>query len=72
MRPNLNSLMQLAQQQAMRDPKLRNALTMIQGKSPQELQTMAMNMCRERQTTPEQVLKDLGVLLTQPGAYGPM
>jgi hypothetical protein len=52
--------MQLAQQQAMRDPKLRNALTMIQGKSPQELQTMAMNMCRERQTTPEQVLKDLG------------
>lgn len=60
MRPNLNSLMQLAQQQAMRDPKLRNALTMIQGKSPQELQTMAMNMCRERKTTPEQVLKDLG------------
>lgn len=60
MRPNLNSLMQLAQQQAMRDPKVRNALTMIQGKSQQELQTMAMNMCRERQTTPEQVLKDLG------------
>ena len=60
MKPNLNRLMQLAQQQAMRDPKMRNALTMIQGKSPQELQTMAMNMCRERQTTPEQVLKDLG------------
>lgn len=60
MKPNLNSLMQMAQQQAMRDPKLRNALTMIQGKSPQELQTMAMNMCRERKTTPEQVLKDLG------------
>ena len=60
MRPNLNSLMQLARQQAVRDPKLRNALTMIQGKSPQELQTMAVNMCRERQTTPEQVLKDLG------------
>lgn len=60
MRPNLNSLMQLARQQAVRDPKLRNALTMIQGKSPKELQTMAMNMCRERKTTPEQVLKDLG------------
>ena len=60
MRPNLNSLMQLAQQQAVRDPKLRNALTMIQGKTKEELQTMAMNMCRERQTTPEQVLKDLG------------
>lgn len=61
MKPNLNNLLQLAQQQAMRDPKVKNALQMIQGKSQQELKTMAMNMCRERQTTPEQVLRGLGI-----------
>lgn len=61
MKPNLNSLMQMMQQQAMRDPQIRNAMQMLQGKSSQELKTMAMNMCKERKTTPEQVLRQLGI-----------
>lgn len=57
---NLSNFMQLMQSRAMQDPQVRNAMQMIQGKSPQELKQMAMNMCKERGTTPEQVLKNLG------------
>lgn len=61
MNPMTNNFMRMMDQQAMRDPQVRSAMQMLQGKSQQELKTMAMNMCRERQTTPEQVLRQLGI-----------
>lgn len=62
MKLNVNSFMQMMQQQAMRNPQVKNAMNMLQGKSTQELQQMAMNMCRERNTTPEQVLRQMGFM----------
>lgn len=62
MKMNINGFMQMMQQQAMRNPQVKNAMSMLQGKSTQELQQMAMNMCRERKTTPEQVLRQLGFM----------
>ena len=56
-----NNFMRMMEQQAMRDPQIRGFMQMLQGKNQQELKTMAMNMCRERQVTPEQVLRQLGI-----------
>ena len=62
MKMNINGFMQIMQQQAMRNPQVKNAMSMLQGKSNKELQQMAMNMCRERNTTPEQVLRQMGFM----------
>lgn len=53
--------MQMLQQMAMSDPRVAQAVQMMQGKSPAELQQMAANMCRERGTTPEAVMRQLGI-----------
>ena len=50
----------LMQQLAQSNPQINQAMTMLQGKSPQEIRQMAENMCRERGTTPEQVMQMLG------------
>ena len=52
---------QIIQQMAVSDPKAAQAMQMMQGKSPAELRQMATNMCRERGTTPEAVLRQLGL-----------
>lgn len=52
---------QIIQQMAMRNPQIAQASRMIQGKSPQQLQQMAINMCREQGTTPEAILQSLGL-----------
>ena len=52
---------QLMQQMAMSDPRAAQAMQMMQGKSPAELRQMATNMCRERGTTPEAVMQQLGI-----------
>ena len=52
---------QLMQQMAMSDPRAAQAMQMMQGKSPAELRQMATNMCRERGTTPETVMQQLGI-----------
>ena len=70
----MNNLMQLVsavrsggnpyhimQQMAMSNPQAAQAMRMMQGKTPAELQQMATNMCRERGTTPEAVLHQLGL-----------
>ena len=62
MKMNINGFMQMMQQQAMKNPQVKNAMSMLQGKSTKELQHMAMNMCRERNTTPEQVLRQMGFM----------
>lgn len=51
----------LMQQMARTNPQINQAMTMMQGKSPQEIRQMAENMCRERGTTPEQVMQMLGL-----------
>lgn len=52
---------QMIAQMARSNPQMAQAAQMISGKSPQQLQQMAINMCRERGTTPEAVLKSLGL-----------
>lgn len=52
---------QVIQQIAKSNPQMAQAARMIQGKSPQQLQQMAINMCRERGTTPEDVMRRLGI-----------
>lgn len=51
----------LVEQMARNNPQMAQAARMISGKSPQQLQQMALNMCRERGTTPEAVLQQLGI-----------
>lgn len=51
----------LMEQLARTNPQINQAMTMIRGKSPQELRQMAESMCRERGTTPEQIMQMLGI-----------
>lgn len=50
----------LVNQMARNNPQMAQAARMISGKSPAQLQQMAVNMCKECGTTPEAVLKQLG------------
>lgn len=51
----------LIQQMAKTNPAMAQAERIIRGKTPAELQTIAVNMCRERGTNPETVLRQLGI-----------
>lgn len=57
--------MQMLQQLAGRNPQAAQVLRMVQGKTPQQLRSMAENMCRERGTNIEQVAQQLGISLPQ-------
>ncbi|MBR4953136.1 MAG: hypothetical protein IKZ30_01330 [Oscillospiraceae bacterium] len=43
------------------DPRMGQAMQMLQGKSPAELKQMAENMAKERGTTVEQIAQSLGI-----------
>ncbi len=43
------------------DPKIAQALRLIRGKSPEELERTARNLAKEAGTTPEQILESLGI-----------
>ena len=43
------------------NPQMGQAMKIIQGKSPAELQQIATNMAKERGTTVEQVAQSLGI-----------
>lgn len=49
------------QQMAQGNPQMQQAMQMIQGKSPEQLQRMAQNMCKERGTTPEAIMQQFGI-----------
>ena len=49
-------------QMAGRDPRMRQAMQMINGKNPQQLRQMAENMCRECGTTVDDVARQLGLM----------
>ena len=53
--------LQMAQRMARSDPKLSQAVKMLDGKSPQQLQQIATNMCKEMGTTPEEFARKLGI-----------
>lgn len=49
------------QQQAQHKPAFRQLSGLIQGKSPEQLRTMAENMAKERGTTLDNVARQLGL-----------
>lgn len=50
---------QIIAQMARNNPQMAQAAQMIGGKSDAELRQIAMNMCRERGTTPDAVVQSL-------------
>ena len=55
--------MYLLQQMAAQDPQVSQAMRMIQGKSPQQLRSMAENMAKERGVSLESMANQLGITL---------
>jgi len=53
--------MQMMQQMAGQDPRIAQAMQMMQGKNAQQLQSMAQNMARERGIDLNQMIRDLGM-----------
>lgn len=53
--------MRLLQQIAVNDPRMAQAMKMVQGKNTQQLQQMAQNMAKERGTSVEEVIQNLGL-----------
>lgn len=53
--------MQFMRQIAGNDPRMAQAMKMVQGKNTQQLQQMAQNMARERGTSVEEVMQNLGL-----------
>ena len=51
----------LLSQMARSDPRAAQALQMLQGKSPDQLRTMAENMARERGISIEEIARSLGL-----------
>ena len=52
---------QLMLQMAQTDPRMAQAVNMMKGKRPADLRKMAENMCRERGTTPQMIMRSLGL-----------
>ena len=46
---------------AMQNPQIKNAMAMMNGKTPQQLEQIARNMAKESGTTIEDVARSLGV-----------
>ena len=53
--------MALMQQMAGSNPQVAQAMQLIQGRSPQQLQMMTQNMAKERGIDINQMLRDLGI-----------
>ena len=54
--------MALMQAMAQQNPQVAQALQMMHGKSPQQLQSMAQNMAREREVDLNQMLRQMGII----------
>ena len=59
---NGGNAMQMLQRMAVQNPQAAQAINMIQGKTPQQLQQIATNMARERGTTPQDSARSLGLM----------
>lgn len=51
----------MMQQMAQQDPRAQQAMNMIQGKSPQQLEQMARNMAREKGIDLDMMLRQMGL-----------
>ena len=54
--------MQMLQRMAAQNPQAAQAINMIRGKTPHQLQQIATNMARERGTTPQEIARSLGLM----------
>lgn len=54
--------MMLMHQMVGQNPQMQQAMSMIQGKTPEQLKQMAENMAKERGMTVEQVAKHIGLM----------
>lgn len=43
-------------------PQVNAAINILNGKTPQQMQVIAENMCRERGITPQEVVRSLGLI----------
>lgn len=59
---NGGNAMQMLQRMAAQNPQAAQAINMIKGKTPQQLQQIATNMARERGTTPQEIARSLGLM----------
>lgn len=55
--------MAIAQQFAGQDPRLQNAMQMIRGKSPQQLEQTFYNLCQSYGINPQDIARQAGVTL---------
>lgn len=53
--------MQMMEQWAQKDPRMGQAMSMIRGKSPQQLEQMARNMAKERGIDLDMMRRQLGI-----------
>lgn len=58
---NGGNSMQMMQQMAGNDPRMRQFMQMVNGKNPQQLRQMAENVAKERGTTLQAVAQQMGV-----------
>lgn len=53
--------MALMQQMAMQNPQIAQAMSLMQGKSPQQLENMVRNMAGERGIDLNEIIRQLGI-----------
>lgn len=53
--------MAMLQQMARSNPQAAQAMRLMQGKTPQQLQQIATNMAKQRGTTPEAIAQAMGI-----------
>lgn len=59
---NGGNAMQMLQRMAAQNPQAAQAINMIRGKTPQQLQQIATNMAQEIGTTPQEIARSLGLM----------
>lgn len=59
--PMMQMMQTRIQQMVMQNPQARQAMSMLQGKSPQQQQQMFFNMCKEHGIQPEQFAGQFGI-----------
>lgn len=59
---NGGNAIQMLQRMAAQNPQAAQAINMIQGKTPQQLQQIATNMAQEIGTTPQEIARSLGLM----------
>ena len=59
---NGGNAIQMLQRLAAQNPQAAQAINLIQGKTPQQLQQIATNMAKERGTTPQEIARSLGLM----------